>query len=355
MNLQQAKQADTPVWTPDDAKAAVNQGWDLVEIDQTGSRRQIQKYGDSNRFANDAQAIAFVERNAKAGDALAIKALALEYPRKFHLILENMEELGVDTATAKHLLERGMIYEKADDPESTDMYHIVDGHSWADVEKAAAEFQAQQLAQQRLYEGVWDHPFGPGSDSTLCEIVIDVANDKLVAARAKDGLTWAWLSREHLRDLADSLFNANNVSENPENHGFDPIDALPVWAVPEQTSAAAAVEVPEVRLWLAQVEERGMHGTIPSLFAQAAKPTEDEIFGRFRGECNVRKLRLVGLFNLSHVLSNDPESMQALEQYLRFAAAQSQGKRDDVGQKAPSIFDTMVPWGVNRSPIVLSN
>ena len=300
MNTQKSTQAGKPVWRAKDAKAAVKQGWDLVAIDEAGERLQIQKDGDSTLLANDLEAIAFVQQQARAGDAVAIKALALDWT-------------------------------------------------------LAATAADRRKPEPSLYTGDWSHPFGPTSSDTDCRIVVDVANNELVAAQAKDGLKWVWLSRDSLADLADSLFNANTVCEDPEGNGLDPIDVLPDWAAREQAAAAVAVEVPEVRLWFVDVEHRREPSNIPFLLAQTTEPTVDEILGRFSGEHDVRKLRVAGLFNLSHVLNEDPASREALEQYLKFAAVQASHKEEAEGHKAPSIFDTMVPWGINRSPAGPSN
>lgn len=299
MKTLQSTQASKPVWRAEDAKAAVKQGWDLVAIDVSGDRLQIQKDGDSSQFANDLEAIAFVRQQARAGDAVAFKALALDWT-------------------------------------------------------FAATAADRRKPEPRLYEGDWHHPL-PGSSDTHCRIVVDVENHELVAAQAKDGLKWVWLSRDSLADLADSLFNANTVCEDPVGNCLDPIDALPAWAVREQAAAVLAVEVPEVRLWFVEVEHLRESGTIPLLLAQATQPTEEEILGRFSGEHDIRKLRVVGLFNLSHILNVDPASREALEQYLKFAAVQASDKAQGEGHKAPSIFDTMVPWGLNRSPVGQSN
>lgn len=88
----------------------------------------------------------------------------------------------------------------------------------------------KNLADVKLFAGGWSHLFGPGRAETHCRVVVDVANDKLVAAQAFDGLKWIALSAAERDDLADSLFDANAVNEDPIGSGLSAIAALPEWA-----------------------------------------------------------------------------------------------------------------------------
>ena len=63
-----------------------------------------------------------------------------------------------------------------------------------------------------LFAGNWNHLFGPGRAETQCRIVVDVANDALVAAQAFDGLKWFDLSSVERADLAESLFEVNEIT-----------------------------------------------------------------------------------------------------------------------------------------------
>jgi len=81
-----------------------------------------------------------------------------------------------------------------------------------------------------LFAGNWNHLFGPGRAETQCRIVVDVANDALVAAQAFDGLKWFDLSSVERADLAESLFEVNEISNAPANWNLSPIDAFPQWA-----------------------------------------------------------------------------------------------------------------------------
>lgn len=112
--------------------------------------------------------------------------------------------------------------------------------------------QPSTAAAPRLYTGQWSHLFGPGRAETTCRIVVDAANDVLVAAMEFDGLKWVPLSRAAHNDLADSLFDANDVSAQPENAGLAPVLVAPEWAQPSPKAAERRGEVPKPLLELAK-------------------------------------------------------------------------------------------------------
>jgi len=95
-----------------------------------------------------------------------------------------------------------------------------------------------EMPVQRLFAGNWSHLFGPGRAETSCRVVIDAANVELVAAQALDGLKWVDLSAPERADLADSLFDANTVSEAPEEFNLVAIDVLPDWAASTEPGMA---------------------------------------------------------------------------------------------------------------------
>ncbi|UIF89286.1 hypothetical protein [Cupriavidus sp. UYPR2.512] len=104
--------------------------------------------------------------------------------------------------------------------------------------------------EPRLYQGTWSHLFGPGRAETQCRIVVDVANDKLVAAQASDGLKWVDLSAADMNDLAASLFDANDVCDDPTEWDLSPIAELPEWASPREIDpnhAEIAAELDRLR------------------------------------------------------------------------------------------------------------
>jgi len=101
----------------------------------------------------------------------------------------------------------------------------------------------KKLPKPELYSGYWNHLFGPGSAETRCRIVIDVASKKLVAAQAFDGLKWVDLRSTERADLAESLFEANEVSKAPKDWSLSPIASLPEWASPQETPASHDDEI----------------------------------------------------------------------------------------------------------------
>ncbi|WP_245176303.1 hypothetical protein [Cupriavidus sp. AcVe19-6a] len=75
--------------------------------------------------------------------------------------------------------------------------------------------------------------------------------------------------------------------------------------------------LPATRLWLALVDHQIVPGTRPVLFAQPTEPLDPDIFSRLGTDASADELQVSGLFDLSHVLGVDPESRQALEQFVR--------------------------------------
>lgn len=103
-----------------------------------------------------------------------------------------------------------------------EVYSIGSGWCWVEV-------------PQRFFSGNWTHLFGSGRAETACRIIVDVENDTLVAAQAFDGLRWFELSAGEKVDLAESLFEANEVSKAPEGFDLVALDSLPAWAVRAST------------------------------------------------------------------------------------------------------------------------
>ncbi|KVX33924.1 hypothetical protein WT31_09645 [Burkholderia territorii] len=75
------------------------------------------------------------------------------YLAKRHLIIENAEELAVDDATAQYLVALDLIYDQGEDP-TVNHYHIVDPHSWDDVERSIALFNARPLPKRTVEAAV---------------------------------------------------------------------------------------------------------------------------------------------------------------------------------------------------------
>lgn len=119
-------------------------------------------------------------------------------------------------------------------------------------------------SEPRLFEGEWNHLFGPGRAETRCRIVVDVASDKLVAAQAFDGVKWVDLSRAEREDLADSLFNANEISVAPEQSGLSSVGSLPPWAPPGNRPGSAS-QRPEVADTASYESGKKYSGRIPEI------------------------------------------------------------------------------------------
>lgn len=68
--------SDVPVWTADDSRIADAQGWNLFNFDEAG-RGEIQRDDETAHFETDGEAIAFVSRQARKGNAVAVRALAI--------------------------------------------------------------------------------------------------------------------------------------------------------------------------------------------------------------------------------------------------------------------------------------
>lgn len=65
-------------------------------------------------------------------------------PNKDHVILENGQELGITATFAAHLTSVGLIYKQSDDPSNL-LYHIVDPHSWPEIDAAITALEARKL------------------------------------------------------------------------------------------------------------------------------------------------------------------------------------------------------------------
>ncbi|WP_186214559.1 hypothetical protein [Burkholderia gladioli] len=101
--------------------------------------------------------------------------------------------------------------------------------------------EKQGLQGLSLFTGGWTHMFGPSRTETQCRIVIQPAEHKLVAAQAFDGLKWIDLTRAEMKDLSASLFDANNVDEDPQSFDLSAVTALPDWAQPQAEASKAAI------------------------------------------------------------------------------------------------------------------
>ncbi|WP_321820885.1 MULTISPECIES: hypothetical protein [unclassified Burkholderia] len=91
----------------------------------------------------------------------------------------------------------------------------------------------RKLPKARLFVGCWSHTWSWCEDGRVeahSRIVVDVANDKLVAAQVSGYKTWNDATSDQKDDLARSLFDENKVSSDPQAFDFVEIDRLPKWA-----------------------------------------------------------------------------------------------------------------------------
>ncbi|PEH40469.1 hypothetical protein CRM94_17295 [Burkholderia gladioli] len=107
----------------------------------------------------------------------------------------------------------------------------------------------------------------------------------------------------------------------------------------------------DLRLWLGLVVHQCVPGARSVLFAQPAEPSDDDILARFSDEASSDVLDIVGVFDLSHACSVDSPSNEALERYLQSILSSREVASTPVVQQNPSMFDTMIPWCINRSPV----
>jgi len=86
-------------------------------------------------------------------------------------------------------------------------------------------------SKQRPFFGIWSDVSWPWyGGQPLCRMVIDVANDMLIAAQVLHGRKWEDLSVQECIDVAQSLFDEHNVSADPVGNGFSAVKAIPQWA-----------------------------------------------------------------------------------------------------------------------------
>ncbi|MDC6180044.1 hypothetical protein [Ralstonia solanacearum] len=132
----------------------------------------------------------------------------------FRVVEESGESILIET---QHIEVEGR---------SVEVYSVGSGWCWVKM-------------PQRLFIGNWAHLFGPGRTETACRIVVDIENNALVAAQAFGGMRWFELSAGEKADLAESLFEANDVSNAPGDFDLVAINSLPYWAAGALTDPAS--------------------------------------------------------------------------------------------------------------------
>jgi len=100
-----------------------------------------------------------------------------------------------------------------------------------------------KVQPRRWFVGGWDHTWSWAKDGRMevkCRVVIDVTNEKMVAAQVWGYENWYDADSAQTDDLAKSLFVENNVNVDPKEFDFAEIDRLPTWAA----CAAADQQLP---------------------------------------------------------------------------------------------------------------
>lgn len=95
----------------------------------------------------------------------------------------------------------------------------------------------------RWFVGELDHTWSWNEDGRMevkCRVVVDVANERLVAAQVWGYKSWCEADSDQNDDLAKSLFVENKVGEAPGAFDLFEIDRLPEWAA----TAAGDQEMP---------------------------------------------------------------------------------------------------------------
>jgi hypothetical protein len=103
---------------------------------------------------------------------------------------------------------------------------------WRSQGEAVAQ---RKFPEPRLFEGVWEHNFGPWYTSPHCRVVVDLATDRLLAAQISNDRSWVDLASVEKDELAELLFKESGVSQSPKKWGLSPIALLPQWASPGGT------------------------------------------------------------------------------------------------------------------------
>ena len=117
------------------------------------------------------------------------------------------------------------------------------------VEWTARDAKAHGLAKpepQKFATGDWMHLFGPGMRETRCRIVIDLEQSKMVAAQEWTGLKFEDIRGDRLKDLAESVIEANEAHGYPHVCDLDLANEMPEWATQLEVPTVKP-EVPTVK------------------------------------------------------------------------------------------------------------
>ncbi len=89
----------------------------------------------------------------------------------------------------------------------------------------------QWVAPARLYVGHWRHPMHAHGEPVLCQVVIDAAEPRLVAAQVAEHGVAREADRRMLHTL-DKVLRAQDVYDQPSAWGFTPAPCCPPGCAP---------------------------------------------------------------------------------------------------------------------------
>lgn len=111
----------------------------------------------------------------------------------------------------------------------------------------------QWVAAARLFVGHWRHPMHAHGEPVLCEVVIDVAEPRVVAAKvAEQGIARDADSR--LIHTLNKALLAQEVHHHPAAWGFTRCTVLPAWARPS-FSESQIEELERIQGYLIEASE----------------------------------------------------------------------------------------------------
>lgn len=90
--------------------------------------------------------------------------------------------------------------------------------------------------------GNWSHLFGIDCQETLCRILIDLKEEKVIAAQEWTGLKFEKISGARLIDLSESVIGANEAHLLPEEFNLEVSDQPPSWLDEEELMPTHATQ-----------------------------------------------------------------------------------------------------------------
>ncbi|WP_181709823.1 hypothetical protein [Burkholderia sp. MBR-1] len=128
-----------------------------------------------------------------------------------------------------------------------------------DVDPKRSGTGGDQLPKARIFVGEWDHTWSWNEDGRMevkCRVLVDVANNMLVAAQVRGYESWRDANSDEKGDLAKALFVENNVHTDPHAFDFVEIDRFPTWAA----GAAGEPQLPPYKDDDSLIRRRREHG-----------------------------------------------------------------------------------------------